>query len=314
MAEAYRGLTRANIEEWVMTTYRDQAPRGGARRGLCEGRRRGRIGRRNGDQRMIHKGTYGSSFRLRCYPCQWQPKTAHFGEIPLGRSGRPPDRDAGRDRDPERHGHHREYDAKHPRRDFSERVDGVVRDVAAFRVVALLDLIQHQFDGHPFAGRRGIGEAEQRGWIERQTPPGPKGGRFTVLVATPAGAARAAGLWATEGRASQRVFSGVVKTADMRHDVAVYRAACEAHARIEAAGGRVARIRIDAELKGQVAGQVERARQVRGRVEAVAERRWAAAGKADRERSDYLSPRAELSGRRGTSACCRSSAASPCPS
>ena len=62
------GLTRANIEEWVMTTCRDQAPRGGARRGLCEGRHRGRIGRRNGDHRMIQKGTYGSSFRLRCYP------------------------------------------------------------------------------------------------------------------------------------------------------------------------------------------------------------------------------------------------------
>ena len=34
---------------------------------------------------------------------------------------------------------------------------------------------------------------------------------------------------------------GAVKTADMRHDVAVYRAAGEAHARIEAAGGRVDR-------------------------------------------------------------------------
>ena len=188
-----------------------------------------------------------------------------------------PDRDADRDRDTERHGHRRAYDAKQPRRDFSERVDGVVRDVAAFRVVALSDLITQQFDGHPFAGRRGIGEAEQRGWIERQAAHGPKGGRFTVMVATPAGAARAAGLWATEGRASQRVFSGAVKTADMRHDVAVYRAACEAQARIEAAGGRVARIRIDAELKGQVAGHAERARQARGRTEAAAERRRAAA-------------------------------------
>ena len=41
--------------------------RRGARRGLCEGRRRGRIGRRNGDQKMIQKGTYGSSVRLRRY-------------------------------------------------------------------------------------------------------------------------------------------------------------------------------------------------------------------------------------------------------
>ena len=150
-----------------------------------------------------------------------------------------PDRDAGRDRDPARHGHRHESDAKRPRRDFSERVDEVVRDVAAFRVVAQADLITHQFGGHPFAGRRGIDRGGgATGWIERQTVPGPNGGRFTVLVATPAWAVRAAGLWATEGRASQWVFSGAVNTADIRHDVAVYRAACAAHARIEAAAER----------------------------------------------------------------------------
>ena len=38
---------------------------------------------------------------------------------------------------------------------------GVVRDVAAFRVVALADLITHHFDGHPFAGRHGIGEVAE---------------------------------------------------------------------------------------------------------------------------------------------------------
>ena len=75
----------------------------------------------------------------------------------------PPDRDADRDRDPARQGHRREHDARQPCRDFSDRVDGVVRDVATFRVVGLADLITHQFDGHPFAGRRGIGEAEHRG-------------------------------------------------------------------------------------------------------------------------------------------------------
>ncbi len=79
-----------------------------------------------------------------------------------------------------------------------------------------------------------IGERMTRNNRAGSSRHGPKGGRFTVVVATPAGAARAAGLWATEGRASQRVFSGAVKSADMRHDVAVYRAACEARARIEA--------------------------------------------------------------------------------
>ena len=62
-------------------------------------------------------------------------------------------------------------------------------------------------------------------------------------------AARAAGLWATEGRASQRVFRGAVKTADMRHDIAVYLAAGEAHARIEEAGGRVDRCGSALELR-----------------------------------------------------------------
>ena len=63
----------------------------------------------------------------------------------------------------------------------------------------------------------------------------------------------------------------------MGHEVAVYRAACAAQARIEAEGGRVARIRIDAELKGQVAARAERARQTTGRAAAEAARRRAAA-------------------------------------
>ena len=63
---------------------------------------------------------------------------------------------------------------------------------------------------------------------------------YTVLVATPAGAARAPVLWASAGRADQRVHSGGGggKAADVGHEVAVYRAACAAQARIEAEGGR----------------------------------------------------------------------------
>ena len=56
------------VATWEAVGVGTRGGHGGARRGLCEGRRRGRIGRRNGDHRMIHKGTYGSSFRLRCYP------------------------------------------------------------------------------------------------------------------------------------------------------------------------------------------------------------------------------------------------------
>ena len=103
-----------------------------------------------------------------------------------------PDREAERPREPERRGHRREYDPREPHREFSDRVDGVVRDVAAFRAVAQADLINVQFDGHSYAGLKGIAEAERAGWIERHKARGPKGGSFTVVVATSAGANRAA--------------------------------------------------------------------------------------------------------------------------
>ena len=77
-----------------------------------------------------------------------------------------------------------------PRRAFS-KVDGVVRDVAAFRAVAYADLVTQQFNGHRFAARQGIAEAEREGWIERRTAEGPEGGSFTVVVATSPGHGRA---------------------------------------------------------------------------------------------------------------------------
>ena len=121
-----------------------------------------------------------------------------------------------------------------------------------------------------------IVRAERAGWVERRKARGPKGGEFTVVVATPAGAARAETLWRKAGRAGQRAFAGAVRPAELAHDVAVYRAAGLAQARIEASGGRVTRIRIDAELKGLVAARAERARQAKSRAAADAERRRAA--------------------------------------
>ena len=188
-------------------------------------------------------------------------------------------RDDGRDPRPERRertGHRREYDARQPRRSFDERVDGLVRDVGAFRAVALRDLVERRFDGHPFAGRRGVARAERRGWVERHMARGPKGGAFTVVVATPAGAARAEALWREAGRSGQRALSGAVRPAELAHDVAVYRAAGLAQARIEAAGGRVTRVRTDAELKGLVAARSERARRGTSREAADAARLAAA--------------------------------------
>ena len=199
-------------------------------------------------------------------------------DIEPSRSAPEPERepDQGKDRTVERQGHRRAYDAREPRREMSERVDSMMRDVGAFRAIALADLITQQFNGHSHVARNGLLAAERAGWIERHKAEGPKGGSFTIVVATPAGAARAAALWATVGRPDQRVLSGAVKPSELRHDCTVYRAACAEAARIEAAGGRVVQVRIDAELKGTVAAAAERARQADGRAAAEAARRDAA--------------------------------------
>ena len=187
------------------------------------------------------------------------------------------DRAAERLQEPERTGHRREHDAREPRREFTDRIDGTVRDVAAFRAVAYADLVTQQFDGHPYTARQGIAHAEQAGWIERVEGTGPNGGTFSVVVATPAGVEWARILWARAGREDQRGWSGVVKASDLDHECAVYRAACDAAARIEADGGRVGLVRVDAELKGTVAAGTERARHAEGREAADAERRRLAA-------------------------------------
>ena len=177
-----------------------------------------------------------------------------------GRSDAERETPSGREQPRRRSGHRREHDGRQPRRSFEARIAGVVRDVGTFRAVALRDLVERQFDGHPFAAGKGIARAERSGWVERRKARGPKGGEFTVLVATEAGAARAAELWRAAGRPQQRTFAGAVQPAQWGHDVAVYRAVGREQARIEAAGGRVKRVRIDAELKGLVAARSEQAR------------------------------------------------------
>ncbi len=206
----------------------------------------------------------------------WSPSDAVSARavaagVPAREGSREPIRD-----DSRRSGHRREYDPQRRRRPFGERVDGLVRDVAAFRCVALQDLVARQFDGHPFAARKGLVMAERKGWVERRQAHGPKGGAFTVIVATPAGASRAERLWRDSGRPQQRTLSGAVKPAEVRHDVAVYRAVCAEQARIEEAGGRVTRVRTDAELKSLMAARSEQARQAASREAADEARREAA--------------------------------------
>ena len=62
----------------------------------------------------------------------------------------------------------------------------------------------------------------------------------------------------------QQTWTGLVKPAELSHDTAVYRAVLDERARIEAEGGRVVRVRLDAELKSIVAKATEKARAAGG--------------------------------------------------
>ena len=195
------------------------------------------------------------------------------------------DHPAREDRTRERVGHRQEcadraQDADprdRTRRSRTQRTRDAIADVGLYRAVSYKDLSERHFDGHPYAARRLVTQMKRAGLIEEHEATGPRGNTFKVLTATPAGAraARRAALEAGHA-AEQRTWTGLVKPAELSHDTAVYRAAQDERARIVAEGGRITRVRIDAELKAVVATATEKARAAGG-VRAADEAKRAAA-------------------------------------
>ena len=182
---------------------------------------------------------------------------------------RGPDHPAREDRARERAGHRRERDARaqaaearhRPRRTRTERTRDAIADVGLYRAVSYTDLSAQHFDGHPFTTRRLVTQMKHAGLIEEHEASGPHGNTFTVLTATERGKDAAHRAAVDAGHApEQQTWTGLVKPAELSHDTAVYRAALGERARIEAEGGRVVRVRIDAELKAYVATASEKAR------------------------------------------------------
>ena len=166
-------------------------------------------------------------------------------------------------------GHRREHaarahdpEARHrPRRSRTERTRDAVADVGLYRAVSYTDLSDQHFDGHPYATRRSVNHMIRAGLIEEHEATGPQGNTFTVLTATERGRDAAQRAAVDAGHVpEQQTWSGMVKPAELTHDTAVYRAALGERARIEAEGGRVTRVRLDAELKQMVATATEKAR------------------------------------------------------
>ena len=174
-----------------------------------------------------------------------------------------------RARNEPRAGHRREHDTREqdpearqrPRRTITERTRDAIADVGLYRAVSYTDLSERHFDAHPYATRRAVNHMIRVGLIEEHKATGPEGHTFTVLTATERGRDAAQRAAVDAGHvAEQQTWTGLVKPAELSHDTAVYRAALDERTRIEAEGGRVTRVRIDAELKQIVATATEKAR------------------------------------------------------
>ena len=165
------------------------------------------------------------------------------------------------------------FDPRSDRADFTSRTERAVAEIGMYRTVAYKDLSEAHFEGHPYATRRAVDRMIQQGDVGEHAAKGPQGGTYKVLTLTEKGihraevAARAQGL---EG--GQKAWSGRVKSAELQHDTVVFRAARVEQGKLIEQGAVLKRVRIDAELKREVARASETARVKGGKEEADAAR------------------------------------------
>ena len=145
---------------------------------------------------------------------------------------------------------------------FDERKRQAVTDVATYRVVSVRDLVDERFGGNAFAARKGIDALKREGLLKEDTVRLKSGKTFKVLTATDKGREQ---VRERSPDSEQRYWSGLVKSNELRHDAALYRAARNEIAALEKDGAKVKRIRLDYEMKSQVARASERARAKDGR-------------------------------------------------
>ena len=176
-----------------------------------------------------------------------------------------------------RKGGRREYDPRRPRHNFEDRSARAIAEVGMYRSVSFRDLADAHFDGHPYTARRAVDRMVKGGLMREHQATGPKGGSYKVLTLTRDGAARARRLAHEQGLdRDQQTHAGLVKSGELSHDTAIYRAARIEQARISEQGGVLNRVRIDAEMKKQIARAGETARASGGKAAADAARFQAA--------------------------------------
>ena len=173
-----------------------------------------------------------------------------------------PKRDPLKERqDRTRTGSRAEFDPRSGGEDFTSRTERAVAEIGMYRTVAYKDLSEAHFEGHPYATRRAVDRMIQQGDVQEQTAKGPQGGTYKVLTLTGKGVHRAEVAAQDQGLDSgQKAWSGRVKSAELQHDTAVFRAARVEQGKLIEKGAVLRRVRIDAELKREVARASETAR------------------------------------------------------
>ena len=178
----------------------------------------------------------------------------------------------------DRNGHRREYDPRGTKRQtFQHRTDQAIADVGMYRNVAYRDVVDAHFEGHPYAARRAVDQMISSGHVREHTAEGPQGGNYKVLTLTERGVERAERVARDQGLDSQqKAWSGLVKPRELQHDVAVFRAARIEQMKLLEQGAMIKRVRIDAELKREIARATESSRARGGKEAADAARLEAA--------------------------------------
>ena len=169
----------------------------------------------------------------------------------------------------QRNGHRREYDPTAKRQSFQDRTDRAIADVGMYRNVAYSDVVHAHFGGNPYAARRAVDQMVRSGQAQEHTVKGPQDGSYKVLTLTERGVERAQCVARDQGLdPKQKAWSGLVKPRELQHDLAVFRAASIEQQKLLEQGATIKRVRIDAELKREIASATESAR-ARGGKEAA---------------------------------------------
>ena len=176
-----------------------------------------------------------------------------------------------------REGARREYTPSRTGESFKQRTAQAVADVGVYRSVSFRDLAEARFDGHPYTTRRAVDRMIQGGLMREHEVKGPKGGTYKVLTLTQSGQIFARRHVQDVGlNKEQQTWAGLVKRGELSHDTAIYRAARIEQEKLTKQGAVVNRVRIDAEMKKEIAAAGEKAR-ARGGKEAADAARFQAA-------------------------------------